>query len=251
MPATSGSSPPSSAKAGDTSGAPGAATKEPSPLLSAIRLDPVVVRLAHAGEADHRLRAGNVHARDPTRAGGGRRAAELLQPAHQRVVLRAVPHRPPVRAGRRHRPAPADHRGGGPARRPRRLPARAASPGGSRAWRRRSSASAPASTRSRRWRCSRCWCRSPGCRATTVVIGLALYALTILVRSMLEGLRAVPDEVRESATGLGYGASRAAVQGRAPARAAGDHGRPPGRHRVHGRADDRRARWWPTAASAT
>lgn len=44
-----------------------------------------------------------------------------------------------------------------------------------------------------------------GLTATTVVIGLALYALTILVRSLLEGLRAVPDEVRESATGLGYG----------------------------------------------
>jgi osmoprotectant transport system permease protein len=44
-----------------------------------------------------------------------------------------------------------------------------------------------------------------GLTATTVVIGLALYALTILVRSMLEGLRSVPDDVRESATGLGYG----------------------------------------------
>jgi osmoprotectant transport system permease protein len=44
-----------------------------------------------------------------------------------------------------------------------------------------------------------------GLSATTVVIGLALYALTILVRSLLEGLRAVPDDVRESATGLGYG----------------------------------------------
>ncbi|GAA1941065.1 ABC transporter permease [Nocardioides hwasunensis] len=44
-----------------------------------------------------------------------------------------------------------------------------------------------------------------GLTATTVVIGLALYALTILVRSLLEGLRSVPDEVRESATGLGYG----------------------------------------------
>jgi osmoprotectant transport system permease protein len=43
-----------------------------------------------------------------------------------------------------------------------------------------------------------------GITAKTVVIGLALYALTILVRSMLEGLRSVPDEVRESATGLGY-----------------------------------------------
>lgn len=47
-----------------------------------------------------------------------------------------------------------------------------------------------------------------GLTATTVVIGLALYALTILVRSLLEGLRAVPDEVRESARGLGYGAGR-------------------------------------------
>ncbi|MCW2735830.1 ABC transporter permease [Nocardioides sp.] len=43
-----------------------------------------------------------------------------------------------------------------------------------------------------------------GLTATTVVIGLALYALTILVRSLLEGLRSVPDDVRESATGLGY-----------------------------------------------
>ena len=47
-----------------------------------------------------------------------------------------------------------------------------------------------------------------GITATTVVIGLALYALTVLVRSMLEGLRAVPDDVRESANGLGYGATR-------------------------------------------
>ena len=47
-----------------------------------------------------------------------------------------------------------------------------------------------------------------GITATTVVIGLALYALTILVRSMLAGLAGVPDEVRESATGLGYGAGR-------------------------------------------
>jgi osmoprotectant transport system permease protein len=47
-----------------------------------------------------------------------------------------------------------------------------------------------------------------GLSATTVVIGLALYALTILVRSMLEGLRSVPPEVRESAVGLGYGPTR-------------------------------------------
>lgn len=47
-----------------------------------------------------------------------------------------------------------------------------------------------------------------GLSRTTVVIGLALYALTILVRALLEGLRAVPDDVRESARGLGYGAAR-------------------------------------------
>ncbi|SDC79820.1 osmoprotectant transport system permease protein [Nocardioides lianchengensis] len=47
-----------------------------------------------------------------------------------------------------------------------------------------------------------------GLSPTTVVIGLALYALTVLVRAILEGLRSVPDEVRESATGLGYGAGR-------------------------------------------
>jgi osmoprotectant transport system permease protein len=47
-----------------------------------------------------------------------------------------------------------------------------------------------------------------GLSATTVVIGLALYALTILVRALLEGLRAVPEEVREAARGLGYGAGR-------------------------------------------
>ena len=47
-----------------------------------------------------------------------------------------------------------------------------------------------------------------GLSPTTVVIGLALYALTILVRSLLEGLRAVPDEVVESATGLGHGPGR-------------------------------------------
>jgi osmoprotectant transport system permease protein len=47
-----------------------------------------------------------------------------------------------------------------------------------------------------------------GLSKTTVVIALALYALTILVRAMLEGLRGVPDEVLESARGLGYGEGR-------------------------------------------
>jgi osmoprotectant transport system permease protein len=47
-----------------------------------------------------------------------------------------------------------------------------------------------------------------GISMTTVVIGLGLYALTILVRSMLAGLLGVPGEVSESATGLGYGKTR-------------------------------------------
>jgi len=44
-----------------------------------------------------------------------------------------------------------------------------------------------------------------GVSATTVVIGLALYSLTILLRNILAGLRAVPEDVRESAIGLGHG----------------------------------------------
>lgn len=43
---------------------------------------------------------------------------------------------------------------------------------------------------------------------TTVVVGLVLYSLTILVRNILEGLRAVPPDVRESALGMGYGRAR-------------------------------------------
>jgi osmoprotectant transport system permease protein len=47
-----------------------------------------------------------------------------------------------------------------------------------------------------------------GLSPTTVIIGLALYSLTILVRNVLAGLRGVPDEVKESAAGLGYGPTR-------------------------------------------
>lgn len=47
-----------------------------------------------------------------------------------------------------------------------------------------------------------------GLTPLTVVVGLGLYSLTILVRNTLEGLRGVPDEVRESALGLGYSPGR-------------------------------------------
>lgn len=43
-----------------------------------------------------------------------------------------------------------------------------------------------------------------GLTMTTVVIGLALYALTVLVRAFLEGWRSVPADVIEAARGLGY-----------------------------------------------
>jgi osmoprotectant transport system permease protein len=51
-----------------------------------------------------------------------------------------------------------------------------------------------------------------GISETTVVIGLALYSLTILVRNTLAGLRGVPDDVLESATGMGYGRMRRLVK---------------------------------------
>jgi osmoprotectant transport system permease protein len=47
-----------------------------------------------------------------------------------------------------------------------------------------------------------------GLGVETVVIGLGLYSLTILVRGVLDGLHAVPEEVIESALGMGYAPRR-------------------------------------------
>jgi osmoprotectant transport system permease protein len=47
-----------------------------------------------------------------------------------------------------------------------------------------------------------------GLSPTPVIIGLALYSLTVLVRNVLTGLRAVPADVVESARGVGYSDSR-------------------------------------------
>lgn len=44
-----------------------------------------------------------------------------------------------------------------------------------------------------------------GLSATTVIVGLVLYSLTILVRGIIVGLDGVPADVRESAVGMGYG----------------------------------------------
>ncbi len=51
-----------------------------------------------------------------------------------------------------------------------------------------------------------------GLSLTGPVIGLSAYTLLILVRNILEGLRSVPAETIEAATGLGYGAVRRLVK---------------------------------------
>lgn len=47
-----------------------------------------------------------------------------------------------------------------------------------------------------------------GLSATLVVAGLVLYSLTLLVRNILAGLRAVPEDIRQAARGMGYGPLR-------------------------------------------
>lgn len=47
-----------------------------------------------------------------------------------------------------------------------------------------------------------------GLSAALVVTGLVLYSLTILVRNILAGLEAVPQEAKEAAKGMGYGPVR-------------------------------------------
>lgn len=47
-----------------------------------------------------------------------------------------------------------------------------------------------------------------GLSAALVVTGLVLYSLTILVRNILAGLEAVPQEAKEAAEGMGYGPGR-------------------------------------------
>lgn len=47
-----------------------------------------------------------------------------------------------------------------------------------------------------------------GISVSVVVTALVLYSLTILLRNILAGLESVPEEVRESARGMGYGPLR-------------------------------------------
>lgn len=52
--------------------------------------------------------------------------------------------------------------------------------------------------------------------ATPVVIALVAYAQLLLVRNIIVGLEGVPDEVLESARGMGYGSSRLLLTVRLP-----------------------------------
>ncbi|MBO1333859.1 ABC transporter permease [Streptomyces sp. VRA16 Mangrove soil] len=47
-----------------------------------------------------------------------------------------------------------------------------------------------------------------GLSVSLVITGLVLYSLTILVRNIVAGLQAVPEEAREAARGMGYGPLR-------------------------------------------
>jgi osmoprotectant transport system permease protein len=47
-----------------------------------------------------------------------------------------------------------------------------------------------------------------GLTVWTVVVGLVLYSLTILVRAIVGGLAAVPEDVVDAARGMGYGGRR-------------------------------------------
>jgi osmoprotectant transport system permease protein len=53
---------------------------------------------------------------------------------------------------------------------------------------------------------------SLGLNDRPVIVGLAAYTLVILVRNIVEGLRAVPEPVREAASAMGYGDLRRLFQ---------------------------------------
>jgi osmoprotectant transport system permease protein len=53
---------------------------------------------------------------------------------------------------------------------------------------------------------------SLGLNDRPVIVGLAAYTLVILVRNIVEGLRAVPEPIREAASAMGYGDLRRLFQ---------------------------------------
>jgi len=51
-----------------------------------------------------------------------------------------------------------------------------------------------------------------GLTDTTVIIPLTLFSLSILVPNVVDGLRSVPDSVRQAATAMGFGTMRRLIQ---------------------------------------
>ncbi|MEI2729889.1 MAG: ABC transporter permease subunit [Candidatus Nanopelagicales bacterium] len=76
----------------------------------------------------------------------------------------------------------------------------------------------------------------------TVVVALALYALLVVLRNTVVGLKGVPVDAVDAARGMGFSKSRILLTGRVSAGAADDPGRCAHCHRVDGwPRDDRRA----------
>jgi osmoprotectant transport system permease protein len=51
-----------------------------------------------------------------------------------------------------------------------------------------------------------------GLEPTTVIIPLTLYSLSILIRNVVDGLRSVPEHVRQAATAMGFSGLRRLLQ---------------------------------------
>ena len=51
-----------------------------------------------------------------------------------------------------------------------------------------------------------------GLTRATVLIPLAVYTLSVLVRNVVDGIRSVPDSVRDAAIGMGFGPFRRLIQ---------------------------------------
>jgi osmoprotectant transport system permease protein len=51
-----------------------------------------------------------------------------------------------------------------------------------------------------------------GLSTATIVIPLAIYTLSVLIRNVVDGIRSVPEAVRDSAVGMGFGPLRRLVR---------------------------------------
>jgi osmoprotectant transport system permease protein len=51
-----------------------------------------------------------------------------------------------------------------------------------------------------------------GLTSASVIIPLAIYTLSVLVRNVVDGIRSVPEAVRDSAVGMGFGPLRRLLQ---------------------------------------